>query len=173
MSQNRCNPYIWWFLLHQVIFYLSLKKQSSHFRKFKPDDKVRDWLTLSYSARERPSSWERFRMDFFRTSFDRISHRIHIVRMSCSQLPTRYGILCLLVVVVYQLRGLKFVYPTINLAFLGIIIKVKLPARFCWHSFEWFFRQISSDAKYLFLSSPWHCNRGLIVVIEYYFQITM
>ena len=37
----------------------------------------------------------------FRTPSDRISHRIHIVRTSCSQLATRSGIFCLLVEVVY------------------------------------------------------------------------
>ena len=38
-------------------------------------------------------------------------------------------------------------------------------------SFEWFFLQISSDAKYFFLSCPRLCDQGLIVVIIYYFQI--
>ena len=42
---------------------------------------------------------------------------------------------------------MSFEYPTINLAFLGIILKVKLLAKFCLHSFEWFWLQIS-DAKY-------------------------
>ena len=63
--QNRRNPLIWWFILHQVIFHLSVKMQSYHFRKVKPDDKSRNWLTLSYRAYERPSSWERLRRDFF------------------------------------------------------------------------------------------------------------
>ena len=39
--------------------------QSYHFRKVKPDDKGRNLLTLSHSARERSSSWERLRVDFF------------------------------------------------------------------------------------------------------------
>ena len=39
-----------------------------------------------------------------------------------------------------------------------------------WDSFEWFCLQISSDAKYFFLLDK-HCDRGLIVVIVYYFQI--
>ena len=34
-----------------------------------------------------------------------------------------------------------------------------------------FFLQISSDVAYFFLSCPKHCDRGLIVVIVYYFQI--
>ena len=34
-----------------------------------------------------------------------------------------------------------------------------------------FCHQISCDAKYFFLSGPKHCDRGLIVVIVYYFQI--
>ena len=53
---------------------------------------------------------------------DRISHCIHIVRISCSQLPARTGTLCLLAEVVYPPCGLKFVYPMINLVFLGIIV---------------------------------------------------
>ena len=40
-----------------------------------------------------------------------------------------------------------------------------------WDSFEWFCLQISSNAKIFFLSCPRHCDRGLIVVIVYYFQI--
>ena len=59
----------------------------------------------------------------FRTP-DRISHRIHIVRTSCSQLPARSGIFCILVEVIYWPCGLKFVYPAINLAFLGMILKL-------------------------------------------------
>ena len=41
---------------------------------------------------------------------------------------------------------------------------------FC-NSFELFCLQISSDAKYFFLSSPRHCDQGLTVVIVYYFKI--
>ena len=74
----------------------------------------------------------------FWTPSDRISHSIHIVRTSCSQLPTDLGFYCLLVKVFYWPYGLKFVYPTINLVFLGITVKVKLAAKFCLHSFEWF-----------------------------------
>ena len=40
-----------------------------------------------------------------------------------------------------------------NLAFLGISVKIKLPAKFCLHSFEWFSLQICSDAKYFSLLS--------------------
>ena len=40
-----------------------------------------------------------------------------------------------------------------------------------WDSFEWFCLQISSEAKYVFLSRPRYCDRGLIVVIVYHFQI--
>ena len=34
-----------------------------------------------------------------------------------------------------------------------------------------FYLQISSDAKYFFLSCPRYCDWGLIVAIVYYFQI--
>ena len=52
-------------ILHQVIFYLSLKKQSYHFRKVKSDETSRNRLTLSNSTLERPSLWERPQRDFF------------------------------------------------------------------------------------------------------------
>ena len=61
---------------------------------------------------------------------DRISHCIHIVRMSCSQLPAWSRIFCFLVEVVYWPCSLKFVYPTINLAFLGIIVKLTFVQNF-------------------------------------------
>ena len=79
-----------------------------------------------------------------------------------SGLSARSGIFCLLLEVVYWPSGLKFMYPMKNLAFLGIIVKVKLPAKFCMHSFEWFCLQIDCDTKYFFHSCPRHCDRGLI-----------
>ena len=61
--------------------------------------------------------------------------------------------------------GLKSVYPTINLPFLGIIVKVKLPAKFFLYNFEWFYLQMNSYAKSFFLSCPKHCDRGLTAFI--------
>ena len=84
----------------------------------------------------------------FWISSDRISHHIHIVSTSWSQLAARSVIFCLLVEVFYWPCGLKLVYWTINVAFQAIIVKVKLPAKFGLHSFKWFCPQISSDAKY-------------------------
>ena len=131
------------------------------------------WILYGYS-------WRSFKIlcnKFLGTSLERlfwtpnrISHRIYIVRTFCSWLPARSRIFCLLVEVVYWPCGLKFVYPTKNLAFLEIIVKVKLPVKFCLHSFEWFCLQIS-DAKYFFLSCLRHWDQGLIVVIICYFQI--
>ena len=40
-----------------------------------------------------------------------------------------------------------------------------------WDSFEWFCLLINNNAKYFFFSCPRCCDRGLIVVIVYYFQI--
>ena len=65
----------------------------------------------------------------FRTPSDIISHRIHIVRTSCSQLPAWCVIFCLLVEVVYVPCGLKFEYPMINLPFPRIIFKLN----FLWN----------------------------------------
>ena len=83
----------------------------------------------------------------------------------------RPGVFYLLVEVYYWLRCFKFVYQTINLASLGITVKIKLPAKFCLHSFEWFCLQISCDTKYFPLLSKAMCEQWLIVVIVYYFQI--
>ena len=79
--------------------------------------------------------------ELFRTLSDRISHCIHTVRTFCSQLSARSGIFCLLIKIVYWPCGLKFVYPTINLAFWGIIVKVKNPANFCLYSFVYIYKQ--------------------------------
>ena len=115
-------------------------------------------------ARERPSSLERLRGIFFRTPSDKISHRIHIVRISCSQLPARSGIFCLLVEVVYWPCGL------INLFFSGDNCHVKLPAKFL-AQFWMIVSPNKSWRKIVFLSCPRHSDRGLVVVIIYYFQI--
>ena len=111
----------------------------------------RSFFTILYNnAREKPSSWEHL-LRLFRTPSDRNSHSIHIVRTSCGQLFVRSGIFCLLVV--YWLCGLKFVYLAITLAFGGIIVKIKLPAKCCLNSFEGICLHISSDTKYFSLLS--------------------
>ena len=74
----------------------------------------------------------------FPTPSNRISHHIHIIKITYSQLSARSGVFCILVEVVYLPCSLEFVYPTINLAVLGIIDKVKFPAQFCLYSFKWF-----------------------------------
>ena len=53
-------------IIHIAFSHLNLKKQSYLFRKGKPDDKGRNWLTLSYSACERQCSWEHLWRNFFR-----------------------------------------------------------------------------------------------------------
>ena len=153
--------------MHQAIFHLSLTKLSYLFRKVKPD--VRNWLTLSYSARQRPYSQERFRSNCFELLPTK-SLTASSVRASCSQPNSTSGIFYLLVEVVYWLCGLKFVYPTINFAFLQIIFKVKLPAKFCLHSYEWFSPQISSNTKYFILSCPMNRDRAQILVKVYLFK---
>ena len=80
----------------------------------------------------------------FQTS-DRISHCIHIVRASCCQLPTRSGIVCLLIKIVYWPCDLKFMYPMINLAFLEIIVKL---------NFLWNFA-CTALKVFLFPNKPW------------------
>ena len=107
----------------------------------------------------------------FQILSNRISHCIHIIRTSCSQLRAGSVIFCLLVEVVYWPCCLKFVYPRINLTFMGLILKSKLPVKFWLDNFEWFYFEISSEAKYFFLSCLRYCDWGLIVVIVYYFQI--
>ena len=75
----------------------------------------------------------------FRTLSDRISHCIHIVRSSCSQLPARFKIICILVEVVYRPCGWESLYSTIDLAFLGISVKLNLAQSYL-HRVEWFYR---------------------------------
>ena len=103
-------------------------------------------------AHERPSSCELLRRDVFGLRQNLSWHRHYqgIVQpiLVGSQLPARSGIFCPLVEVVYCLCGLIFVYLTINLVFLEIVVKVKLLVKFCLHSFKWFCSQINSDAKY-------------------------
>ena len=162
MSQNRCNPYsycikssfIWVLKSNHITSESSNQMRRAEIDWLCPTVHVKDQVLVNVSSE-----------GLFRTPSDRIFHRIHIVRTSCSQLPARSGIFYFFHAVVYWLCGLKFMYPTMKLAFLGI--KVKLPAKFCLHSFEWFCLQISSDTKYYFL----FCDRGLIVVKIYYFQI--
>ena len=79
---------------------------------------------LSYSARERPIFWGTSSKGLFRNPSDIISHCIHIVKKSCSQLPARSGIFSLLVEVVYWTCNLKFLYSKINLIFLMIIVQL-------------------------------------------------
>ena len=129
VSQNRCNPLIWLFILNQVIFHLSLKKQTHHFRKVKPDDKGRNWLILSNSARERPSSW-----DFFgllpTESLTASTLWGHLAVNFLSDLGFSASLSSFFF---YWPHGWKFVYPMINLALLGIILKVmKFLLAQCW-----------------------------------------
>ena len=100
----------------------------------------------------------------FRTLSNRISHCIHIIRTSGSQLSTKFGILYLQVEVVPWPCSLKYAYSMIDLAFLRTIVTVKHLAKFCLHSFGWFCHQISCDTKYFFLSCPRHCDWGSIVI---------
>ena len=62
-------------------------------------------------------------------------------------------------------------YTTINLAIPETNVKVKLLVKCCLDSFEWFCLQISNDEKYFFLFCPMFCDRELVIIIVYYFQI--
>ena len=90
---------------------------------------------LCNDAHKRPSSWEHLQRGFFEL-LPIESHGVIIVRTSCSRLPVRSGIFCPLVEVVYRPCGLKFVYSMINLVFPGIIVKIKLLAKFGLDSLE-------------------------------------
>ena len=61
-------------------------------------------------------------------------------------------------------RWLEICVSNGKFGFLRIIVKVKLPAKFCLHSFQWFCVYISSDTKYSFLSCPRHFDQELMVV---------
>ena len=104
-----------------------------------------------------------FTEGLFQTLSHRISCCIHIVKTPCSQLPSRSGIFCLLVEVVYLPSNLKFEYPIINLAFLGIIIKAKIIRKFLLAQF-WMILFPNKWCKIFFVSCPRHCNQGLILI---------
>ena len=86
-----------------------------------------DWLYSTWKTKFLGTSSE----GLFGPPSVRISHCIQIVRTSCSQLPARSVIFCLLVEAVYWPCGLKFGFSGDNCA-------DKLPAKFCLHNFEWF-----------------------------------
>ena len=99
------------------------KKQSYHFRKVKPDDKGGNRLTLSYNAREKPSSWERLRKDFFGL-FPKESLTVSTLseHLAVNFLPD-LGFSAFLLRLFIDSVVLKFVYLKINLAFLWITVK--------------------------------------------------
>ena len=121
---------------------------------------------------ERPNSWERLQRDFFRLLLTE-ECLIHIIRISCSQLPARSGIFCHLVEVVYGPCGLKFMYAMINLFFGGIIFKLKklnIQRNFvCTVLNDFVSKQVVMQDIFPLLSKNF--DQGLIVVIVYYFQI--
>ena len=91
------------------------------------------WISFFFKYSLQRCTWKTM---FFGTSSEILFRTLsHIFRTPSSQLPARSGIFCLLLKVVYLSRDLKFGYPAINLTFLGIIIKVKLPVKFYLHSF--------------------------------------
>ena len=156
--------------MHQLIFHLSLKMQSSHFRKIKPDDKGRNWLTLYYTAREKPSSWEHLRRDFFGLlPTESLTASTLSEHLAVNFLPD-LRLFCLLFDFVYCTRGLKFVYPTINLAFLGIIVKLNFLRKFTCTFWTILFPN-KRLRNIFFLSCPRHCDQGWIFLIVRFFQI--
>ena len=149
MSQNkvsldRCNPLIY-YIKSSFIWVLKI----NHITSERSNQMTRaeiDWLYPTVHEKDKFLRTSSGRL--LRASSDKIFHCTHIVRTFSNQLLVRSGVVCLLVEVVYWPCGWKFVCPTINFAFLGIIIKAKLPAKFYLHSLERFCLQISSDAKY-------------------------
>ena len=121
---------------------------------------------LCDDARERPSSWEYLQRNFFgllpieSLTASTLSGHLAVNFLDMS------GIFCLL----YEGFFLQTMWLEICVL-LRIVVKVKFPAKFCLHSFEWFCLQISSDVRYFFLSCRRNCDQGLIVVIVSYFKI--
>ena len=95
------------------------------------------WLqlkTLSDSLQ-----WCRWKTKYFGGTFSdsfwqNLSAHLHLQDILQST-SYQIRIFCHLVEVVYWPCGLTFVYPTLNLAFLGIIVKVKLLVKFCLQDF--------------------------------------
>ena len=123
---------------------------------------------LCNNVHERPNYWEHLWRDFFGL--------LPIESLTTFTLPGDLAVDFLLHLgfstFLWQLfTDPEICEPMINLSLLEIIVEVKIPTTFFLHSYEWFSLQKSSDAKYIFLSCPRHSDRGLIVVIVYYFQI--
>ena len=120
-------------------------------------------LIFFTTMHEKTKSWERLQRDFFGLLSTGISHRIHIVRTSCNQLPARSGSSNVL----FNFFFFFFYWPW--------RLEICVPDyKFCLHNFDWFCLQKSSDEKcgvFFFLFCPWHCDRGLIALIVHYFLI--
>ena len=153
-------------MINQDIIHLGFKKQLFHFRKIKPDTKCWNRLTPSYCARERLSFWERLRRDFFKLLLTET-----LTASTLSRLPAKSGIFCHLVDVVYWPCGLEFVYTTINLALLGIIVKLNFQQNFACTVLNDFVSKSLVMQNIFFLACIRHCDQRLIVVIVCYFQI--
>ena len=94
--------------------------------------------------------------DSFRQNLSPYPH----CQIFCCELPTRSRIFCLLYEVVYWPCHLKYVYPTINLAFGGIIVDVKLPICSVFNDFV-----SKLVMQIFFLLCLRHWNRGLTLAL--------
>ena len=143
MSQNRRNPWTTGRSLNVFQYQLVLVYVWSEFCMGTAEDPSLRFFAVIHMKDQVHGNV------FGETPSNRISHYIIIVRTSCSQFPTRSEIFCFLVAVVYWPSDLKFVYLSINLAFLGIIVKVKL-LRFFFAQFWMIFSPIKSWRKIFF-----------------------
>ena len=118
-------------MLHQVIFHQSLKKVIISLQKGQTRWQRQKLIDFILYCKWKAKFLGTSSGGIFRTPSDRISHCICIFWTSSCQLRVISEISYLFAEVVYWPCDLKFVYPTINLAFLRIIVNVNLPAKFC------------------------------------------
>ena len=156
--------------MYQVIFHLSLKK-SNHISSERSNQMTRaeiDWLYPTVHVKDQVLG--NVIGGTFSDSQQNLSPHPHyqdILQSTFNQiwdfLPSCWG--CLLTL------WLKTCVPNNNFGFSGDNCYIKLPVKFCLHSFEWYSLQIIRDAEYFFFSCPRHCDWELIIIIVYYFQI--
>ena len=139
------------------------------------------WILYGYSWRsffkilgndvqERLGSWERLQRGFFRLlPTESLTTSILSGHLAINFLPDLR----------FSASSLRLFIDSVTkdcvlndkFGFSGDIVIVKLPAKICLHSTEWFFSPNKFWRKIFFLSCPRHSDRGLIVDIVYYFQI--
>ena len=126
---------------------------------------------LFNDSREIPRSWKRLQWDFYellQTKFlteSTLSGQLAINFLS-NLVFSAFLLRLFIVHVAWHLCTGKYIF----FCFFCMIVKVKLPVKLYQYNFDYFF-SLNKCLKIFLLSCPRQCDRGLMVVIVYYFQI--